>query len=443
MNVIAGEALYFSFMPTSALPTAPSSLLIQSPSYIDVPAGATLFVHLMRGDTLVSTSRLDFLQAFFTDRLVPPVPIASFVPLGMPTNVGQPLPGASLMAGEADLNRVAMETSQYKLLWILGSGVMGTPGRAIVTGSQVSFVDLKLGAVSAAAVVGDQKPGSVLFFNRYTSSASNPSRENTTVNLTNTNPTSSVFIRLFLINSATCQSQEVELCLAAQQTLSFQMSDLDPGVKGYGVAVATNQAGEPVQFNWLMGNTIVKQSAANVLKPFTSVLAAMAIAKRSPGALVAGPGNEAEMIFDDAIYDRLPAQVAFDGVPSQGNAANTTVVSLYRPVPNLGNGVSNPTVQITGWGTNALNQVVTTSGNLSVACYSDFAVSAFRLSPVAVAQLLPPSTTAWFAASTVDMQPLLGSQLNSGEFNGGNNARSLSLASEYRIRIPISPVACP
>jgi hypothetical protein len=441
----SGDALYFSFslLPNWPLPATPSSLLIQSPSYMDVPAGAVLSVHLLRGDTLVSTSRLTFSDTYFNDRLVPPVPVASFVPPGTPTNTGQPLPSATLTMGEADLVKVSLEPARYRLLWVLTAGVMGTPGRAIVTGEPVSFVDLKLSAVSAATILGAQKPGSVLFFNRYTSSASNSARENSRVNLTNTNPTASVFVRIFLVNSATCQTQEVELCLAAQQTLSFLLSDLDPGVRGYAVAVATNQAGEPIQFNWLTGNIIVKQSAANIGGSFTSVLSAIAIAKRKDGAVAAGSGNEAEMIFDDVNYDRLPAQIAYDGVPSQSNAANSTTVSLYRPVTNLGGGPANADIQLTGWSRNDQNQVVASSGNLAVACYSDFAVSALRLTPTPISQLLPSGSTAWFAASTADLQPLLGALLNSGEFNGGGNARALSFSSEYRIRIPVSSVTCP
>jgi hypothetical protein len=229
----------------------------------------------------------------------------------------------------------------------------------------------------------------------------------------------------------------------AQQTLSFQMSDLDPGVRGYAVAVATNQAGEPVQFNWLTGSVIVKQPAANISSSFTSVLSAIAIAKRKDGAVTASSGTEAEMIFDDVNFDRLPAQIAYDGVPSQINATNATIFSLYRPLANLGGGIANTSAQITGWGRNDQNQVVTSIGNLSVACYSDFAVTALRLTPTPVSQLLPSGSTAWFAASTGDMQPLLGAMLNTGEFNGGSNARALSFSAEYRIRIPISPVTCP
>ncbi len=439
----ASDPLYFSFRADAPLAADPSSLLVQSPTYIKVPAGAVLQVHLMRGDALVSTSKLIFPTAYENAQQLPPVPIATFVPPGSPTAVGQPLPGVSLVAGEADLAKFSAEVGQYRLIWRLSAGVMGTPGLAILTGFPYSLLELKLSAVSTALRIGDQKPGSVLFYNRYTSSASNPAREDTTLTVTNTSPSSSAYVRLFLVNGATCQTQEIPLCLAAQQTVSFQMSDLDPGVKGYVVAVATNAAGEPTQFNYLTGSTIVKQPAANIGGAFTAVLSAIAIARRVDGDVKAGANNDAELLFDDVNYDRLPAQSAVDGVPSQANAANSTTLTVYRPMSNLRGGVSNAAIQLTGWGMGDGGQVVPTSGNLTTACYGEFTVSAFRLSPVTLAQLLPSGATAWFALSTADLQPLLAVQLNSGQYNSGGNARALSFSAEYRIKIPVAPVACP
>ena len=436
-----GDALYFSLMPNSTLPTSPSSLLVQSPSYIDVPAGAVLTVHLMRGETIVATSTLTFQQATLKPTLVPSVPVASFVPTGTSTGGGQPLENATLVAGQADLTRVAMEPSQYKLLWALSNGVMGTPGRVIVTGVPVSFVDLKLSAVSAASLIGDQKPGSVLFFNRYTSSASNPTRDNSTLNITNTSPTTSAFVRLFLVSGTTCQPTEIQLCLAAQETVSLLMSDLDPGVRGYAMAVATNSQGQPIQFNWLTGNVVVRQTASNVSGAYSSLLGAVALAKRKDGT-IANVNGLAEMIFDDVNYDRLPGQVAFDSVPSQVGASNLTLVSLYRPLTDL-TSIPSAAVQITGWSKNNSGVVATSAGNLTSTCYSDVLMSTFRLQPTVINQFIPSGATGWFAASSVDLLPLMGSQFNTGEFNGGNNARPLAFSAEYKIRIPVAVVTCP
>jgi len=441
--VMTEEALYFSLAPTAALPTSPSSLLIQSPIYIDVPANTVLSVHLMRGETLVSTSTLTFQQAYFNQLQLPAVPVASFVPLGSSTSGGQPLPNTTLTVGTADLAKVAMEPSAYRLLWTLSAGIISTPGSIIVTGPPAGFVvvDLKLSAVSAAKMIGDQKPGSVLFFNRYTSNASNPGREDSVINITNTSPTTGTQLRLFLVSGATCQTTEIQLCLAAQETTSFLMSDLDPGVRGYIIAVATDLQGQPVQFNWLTGNVIIRQLGGNTGGLYNSMLGAVAIAKRKEGT-ISSVNGVAEMSFDDVNYDRLPGQIAFDSVSSQVGSANATTFSLYRPITDISGAVPNASVQLTGWGKNGENQVISSAGNLSSACYSDVNLSTFRLLPSPISQLLPSGATGWFSASSNDLMPLMGAQFNSGDFNSGNNARPLSFSAEYKIRIPVSAVTC-
>lgn len=440
-----GDAVYFSLLPAGTLPTRPSSLIVQSPVYFNVPAGAKLSVHLMRGDVLVATSTLTFNEAFATTLLVPSRSIASFVPPGKgAASSGQPLPNATLTAGEADLTKVVMEPAAYRLLWELSAGEIDLPQRAIVTGEPSGFsaVDLRLSAVSAATLIGDQKPGSVLFYNRFTSSASNPARENTTLNLTNTHPANSILVRVFLVDGATCQTDEIQICLAARQTVSYLLSDLDPGVRGYIVAVATNQQGQPIQFNWLTGNVVIKQPGTNISGSFSTLLSALAVAKRKDGA-VTPSGVEAEMIFDDVNYDRLPAQLAFDGVPSQSNGVNATTLAFYRPPSTLASAPSNVSIQVTAWGRDNDGAVVSASGNASTACYGNLALGSFRLAPRTINQLLPFGATGWLAVSAGDNLPVLGAQFNSGEYNSGNNGRALSFSAEYRIRLPIAPVTCP
>lgn len=434
-------ALYFSFNQGSIWPTVPSSLLIQSPSYIKVPAGAVLKVHLMRDGVLVATSKLTFQQPFQSDALIPPVPVASFIPEGGQPSAGQPLPGASLIPGSTDLTKIAQDPSKYRLMWVLSTGVMGTPGRAIATGSILSLIDLNYSAVSSASIMGDQKPGSILFFNRYSSSASNPLVEDTRLSIANTNPIESVYIRMFLVDSATCQVTNMSFCLAPQQSFSLQMSDLDPGVKGYVMAVAVNANGEPAQFNWLVGNAIVKQPASNIGRPYASVLSAYAVARRKNDAIINNNGL-AEMIFNDDQYDRLPGEIAFDSVPSQANTVNSTILSLYRPLTDMTGGASSIGVQLTGWGMDSQNQVVSSTGSLSLTCYRDFSLASLRLSPIPIGQFLPSGTTAWFIATSNDLLPLMGVQLNSGDYNSGSNARSLNFSAEYRIKIPVLPVTC-
>lgn len=437
MGAAAGEAIYFSFQPSSALPTAPSSLLVQSPNFVNVPAGAVLSVRLMRGNQVIATSRLSFSQAYANASLLPPVPVALFAPPGQFPSMGQPLPGATLTTGTADLMAVASAPDQYRLWWELSAGVMGTPGRAIVTGDTGAFVDLKLSGVSSAAIIGDQKPGSVLFYNRYTSNPTNTLREDTALNLTNTHPTDTANVRLFFVSGATCQTEDSALCLRPRQSISLLASDIDPGSRGYVIAIACDSAGQPTQFNWLVGNAVVKQP--NVGGSYSATLSALAVAKRTSGAVTATGGN-AEMVFDDAVYDRLPGQLMIDNVPSQGGL-NASAISFYRPLADLAGGNSNAAVQVSGW-SDAQGSIVNSSGSVSTACYGEVNVSSLRLSPIQISQLIPAGANAWFALSTADLQPLLGAQFNSGPFSSGSTARALVFSAEYRIRVPIVAVTC-
>ena len=51
----------------------------------------------------------------------------------------------------------------------------------------------------ATSEVSDQKAGSILFYNFYTSSTSQPNRQNTRFNITNTSSTSAASVHLFFV----------------------------------------------------------------------------------------------------------------------------------------------------------------------------------------------------------------------------------------------------
>src|SRR5262249_21992466 len=109
----------------------------------------------------------------------------------------------------------------------------------------------------AISPISDQKAGSVLIFNIYTSS-SNPIQQNTRLSLTNTNSTLPVFVHLFLVDGTSCSIADSILCLTANQTASFLASDVDPGSTGFIVAVTVDGNGCPLNFNYLVGDEYVK-----------------------------------------------------------------------------------------------------------------------------------------------------------------------------------------
>ncbi len=442
MNSGSAESTsYFVLNPVAALGGSPTSLLMQS-SYMDVPAGAVLSMHLMKDHQIVSTSRLEFTTAYKSASVFP-TQIVSFLASGSATVPGEPITGAKLYSGIIDLTPIAANPKQYQFLWSLTDGVIATPGQAIVTGGSqtVSFVDLK-GMVAAASRQSDQKPGSVLFYHRYLSTIGATNGNNTTISLTNTSPTTSAKVRMFFISAADCSSYEQAVCLAAQQTTTFRMGDFDPGTTGYCVAVACDAAGNPTQFNWLIGNAQLRQTSPLNGQFFDSSLSATAVAKRETGALPA-TNNVAEMAFDDKMYDSLPAQVAADNVPSQGTNAsngNATIVSLYRPLANLAGvpgGTLNTPVAITL--NNSTGQ--SSTATQSIGCYNDLRLNALRLNPT-LATILPAGKTGWIRISASDSGPLLGAQFNSGQYASGASLRAVTYAVDYRISIPIKAPGC-
>src|SRR5215472_6546104 len=84
-------------------------------------------------------------------------------------------------------------------------------GALLVLSSAAYAADPGL-AYPITSEVSDQKAGSLLVFNTYSSSASAPAQENTRINITNTNPAESAWVHLFLVEGGSCGIADTFIC---------------------------------------------------------------------------------------------------------------------------------------------------------------------------------------------------------------------------------------
>ena len=176
-------------------------------------------------------------------------------------------------------------------------------------------------SLPAVSPASDQRAGSILFFNLYTSSV-DASRQNTRINLTNTDPTRSVYVHLFFVDGSTCSVADSYLCLTPNQTSGFVASDVDPGTTGYLIAVAVDQNGCPIHFNHLIGDEYVKFATGHAANLGAQAIRAIA------GGLPAcdETATAATIAFDNVSYSALPHVLAADNIPSRGDGNDTMLV---------------------------------------------------------------------------------------------------------------------
>lgn len=188
----------------------------------------------------------------------------------------------------------------------------------------------------AAVMVSDQKPGSVLFYNLYTSNPTDLTRQNTRLNLTNTDPTQPVTVHLFFVDGNSCAPADSFVCLTPSQTMSFLASDIDPGTVGYLVAVAVDGiSGCPISFNFLIGDEFVKLSSGH-----TSNLGAESFAALTgTPSVCSADALTATLNFDGMSYNQVPRVLAVDNFPSPVDGNNTLLI-LNRVGGDLAIGAS-------------------------------------------------------------------------------------------------------
>jgi len=297
----------------------------------------------------------------------------------------------------------------------------------------------------ATSPVSDQRAGSVLIYNLYTSST-DPNRQNTRISITNIEPTRAAFVHLFFVDGATCGVADSFICLTANQTASFLASDLDPGTTGYIVAVAVDRTGCPVDFNFLIGDEYVKFASGHAANLGAEVVAAIA------GGLPVCNENSttAELAFDGKSYSVLPHALALDNVGSRADG-NDTLLILNRIGGNLATGAATLGSIFGLLYDDAENTFSFTFSSGACQFRAPVGPSGFPRTTPRFDGVIPAGRSGWMklwiASETAAMT---GAAINfnanaaasAGAFNQGHNLHVLTTTNAMVYTIPIFPPSC-
>lgn len=295
-----------------------------------------------------------------------------------------------------------------------------------------------------ASEVSDQKAGSVLIYNYYTSAPASPNLTNTRFNLTNTSTTSSAYVHLFFVEGSSCSVSDRYVCFTANQTLTFLASEQDPGTTGYLVAVVTDFNGCPASHNFMIGDEYVKTESGHQAN-----LGAEAFAALYQDTLAGCDGSSvtAGIVFDGVSYNRAPRVLAISNIPSILDGNNTRLV-VNRVGGSLVSGASSIG---SVFGILYDDQEQSHSWNASWGCQrviqlnNDFPKTAPRYD-----QVIPAGQTGWMKFWGTSDVGILGAVINrnpnagtaSGAFNGGHNLHKLTLSATNTYVIPVFPPSC-
>lgn len=317
--------------------------------------------------------------------------------------------------------------------------------------------------VPAASATSADRPGSILFASLALSAATaggggDSNQNNTRMNLTNVHPTLGVVVHLFFIDGATCSVADSFLCLTANQTTSFLMSDLDPGTMGYMMMIAIDgppgfaggqNTGCPISFNYLIGNANIKLTGSprrDADLGSESVPAQFG----SPAPACDPNSSVAELHFDGSPtgYSRLPHVLALDNFGSRADG-NDTLLFLGRIDGNWATGLE-PIGPVFGLLYNDMENAASFSFNVGSCLFRQSLSNNFpRITP-RFDQFIPAGHTGWLKLWAVNGAALVGAaltrndnaQTSANAFEGGHNLHILRMLPSAVITVPVFPPSC-
>ena len=322
--------------------------------------------------------------------------------------------------------------------------------------------------LSADSTISATKPGSLLFAGLFASSATaggdggggggNDNQNNTRVNLTNVHPTLGVVVHLFFVDGSTCSVADAFICVTANQTTSFLMSDLDPGTLGYMMMIAVdgppgyaggNNTGCPISFNYLVGNANIKFTGSR-RRDVDLATESCASEFGSPVPTCDPTKPTATLIFDGSPtgFNQLPYVLAMDNIPSRLDG-NDTMLMFARIDGNWAVGLE-PIGPIFGILYNDTENAFSFTFNVGTCLFRSSLSNTFPRTTPRLDQIIPAGRSGWLKLWPMNEVAIVGAMHNRNDnngsatnaFEGGHNLHILRLLPRALITVPVFPPNC-
>ncbi|MGH9800326.1 MAG: hypothetical protein ACRD82_08180, partial [Blastocatellia bacterium] len=281
---------------------------------------------------------------------------------------------------------------------------------------------------------------------------------NTSVSMTNVHPQLGVVVHLFFVDGATCSVADAFVCLTPNQTTRFLMSDLDPGVAGYMMAMAVDgppgtagghNTGCPISFNYLIGSARIKMTNSPRRE---AELASESCASEFGSPLPGCDPNKpiAEIPFDGSPqgFNKLPLVLAVSNIPSRADG-NDTMLLLARIDGNWGTGLK-PIGNIFGILYDDAEKAYSFNFNAGTCLLRSIISNAFPRTTPRFEQVIPAGRSGWMRIWSADNAAIIGAVINRhpnadtlpNAFDGGHNLHVLRLNERVVVTVPVFPPSC-
>jgi hypothetical protein len=308
-------------------------------------------------------------------------------------------------------------------------------GNSNSTGDQIFLAQAVSvpGQAPPPAAPPSTRPGSLLVFPLFSSSAANSRAHNTRFSLTNQHPAEPVTVHLYFADGSSGATQHAFLRLGPQQTRSLLASDYDPGLTGYLLAVAVSESqGCPRQFNELLGEAFIKLASGHTANLTAESFVLHAAFTCPPEA------TQAELHFDGRQYSQVPRVVAVSSLTGP-TAGAETLLALLR----WGGAFGTPLQAGTGMLYDAQAQPFSFAFNHGQPHLLRALSTGFLTLPLDFPARLPTGSHGWLKLWLEAEAGLLGAVLhapdNPAGLAQGHRLHGLTLAQRVTLTLPVLP----